>query len=301
MVTQEGITSDYLESWAVIILNWNTAAKTINCGHSVDAAAALCPALRISIIIVDNDSGSSDQTTLRAAIAVHADWRVEWVAENLGFAGGMNAGLQVPEAKSCERVLFLNSDISLKEDFFTHLMAHIKKNPTEALTGMQIRRATDESVEVLGGYQYFDWFGVSKRVTVEHERIDYPAGSAFLCDLAFLEKINGIPTQNFLYFEELNLTKHLNHRQTLGVSSRSIAWHEGGASTALLKGSTSMHYYAAIACFRYTLTTNKLRLPSVILVRLSYLLLRSILERNSIAVCGGINALSDFFKEVMRR
>ena len=49
MVTQEGITSDYLESWAVIILNWNTAAKTINCGHSVDAAAALCPALRISI------------------------------------------------------------------------------------------------------------------------------------------------------------------------------------------------------------------------------------------------------------
>jgi len=299
MISQAFKPVDAQETWAVIILNWNTASKAVDCALSVDNASDLCPPLSLVKIIVDNNSERSDQKVLEQGIAHANKWQVTWASKNLGFAGGMNAGLQAINHETCDRVLFLNSDISLHEKFLASLYSHTQNHPQDTITGVQIRHARGGALEVLGGYQYFAWLGVSKRVTTKRQEIDYPTGAAFLCKSSFLLETNGIPTQNFLYFEELNLVGRLGENQTLGCCPEAIAWHAGGASTALILGNVSKHYYAAIACFRYTFVANKLQLPTVVLVRLVYLSLRSAWDRSLVPMAGGVRAFRDFWKEVL--
>ena len=143
MISQAFKPVDAQETWAVIILNWNTASKAVDCALSVYNASDLCPPLSVVKVIVDNNYERSDQKVLEQGIAHANKWQVTWASKNLGFAGGMNAGLQAINDKICDRVLFLNSDISLHENFLASLYSHTQNHPQDTITGVQIRHARE--------------------------------------------------------------------------------------------------------------------------------------------------------------
>ena len=296
MVTHPAHSHGNSDSWRVVVLNWNTADLALECIESINSSAACCGGLTLDRVVVDNGSDSFQRQQLQQGIAKHPEWQLLLSDTNRGFAAGMNLGLDLDSLPDCQRVLFVNSDIVVDAAFFSALRDHIHAHGGEVITGVQIRRADDDFLETMGGYRYYSWLGATKRASTVDDPIDYISGAIFLCDRELLNKTRGLPEQNFLYFEELNLAAQLPRNQGMGACESAVAWHQGGASTSQLQNNPTRHYHAALACFRYTAKTP-IRLPSVVLTRLAYLVLVSLKGGSSIAAKDGLKALLAFVKE----
>lgn len=92
----------------VIILNWNAAEDTIRCVRNILSWQQLRPI----IIVVDNASGN-DNVELIARECPQAHLICN--AENLGFAGGTNRGVEQALKTSNAPILLLNNDAAISE------------------------------------------------------------------------------------------------------------------------------------------------------------------------------------------
>lgn len=101
---------------AVIVLNRNQAGYTRDCLASLQHVDY--PHCRI--VVVDN--GSSDDSLRRVAQGF-TGVNFLWLKENLGVAGGRNAGLREALQWQPEYVLFLDNDTLVAPDFLTRLVA----------------------------------------------------------------------------------------------------------------------------------------------------------------------------------
>lgn len=90
-------------SLCVVIVNWERPDDTVQCIRSVCDSNGIRP----NILVVDN--GSRDDSVRRIARAFP---EVKWVrlAQNLGFAGGYNAGIERALASGAESIFLLNND-----------------------------------------------------------------------------------------------------------------------------------------------------------------------------------------------
>src|SRR3954468_10259630 len=92
---------------AIIIINWNAAADTLSCLANCAQWRSVTP----RVWVVDNGSQPADRKALAEALA-----RPPFICtllqneENLGFAGGTNAGLRAALAIGDAPILLLNND-----------------------------------------------------------------------------------------------------------------------------------------------------------------------------------------------
>lgn len=115
----------------VIIVNFNTRDRTIEC---LDSVAALGLAW-LHVILVDN--GSTDGS-LAAIAAAHPDVTLVPARENLGFARGVNRGVA---ASSADFVLLLNPDASVFPGSIEALVDYADAHPHHGLYGGRTIRA----------------------------------------------------------------------------------------------------------------------------------------------------------------
>jgi GT2 family glycosyltransferase len=103
---------DPLPSVAVIVLNWNGTADTMECLSSV--VRADYP--RCEIIVVDNGSSPSPADRIRTDFP-----SVTYVAtpQNLGYAGGNNIGIRYALEHEHDYAFVLNNDTVVAPDFLT--------------------------------------------------------------------------------------------------------------------------------------------------------------------------------------
>lgn len=103
---------------SIIIVTWNGDAILKNCLDSLAKVYGDGP----EIIVVDNAA----QDSAREVCSSYVNVKYISAPENLGFAGGNNAGL-----KSCTRefVLLLNNDTVVHEDSFTPMMRFLCDSP----------------------------------------------------------------------------------------------------------------------------------------------------------------------------
>jgi len=88
---------------ATVVLNWNRREDTLACLASLQASK--WP--RRTEIVVDN---ASDEDVVGAVTARHPDAVIVRNRINLGFAGGMNAGLRKALELGADYILLLNND-----------------------------------------------------------------------------------------------------------------------------------------------------------------------------------------------
>lgn len=114
-------------------------------GRPDDTAAAvrsaLDPVLAPRVLVVEN--GPAEPPALPAQVEV---LRLE---RNLGYAGGMNAGLRRLQAAGCDRVLLLNNDAVLERGALRRL-ADALDDPALAAVGPTVLRQADGAVESRG-------------------------------------------------------------------------------------------------------------------------------------------------------
>ncbi len=114
-------------------------------GRPEDAAAAAASAadqtIAPRVVVVEN--GPGPHPVLPSGVAFLR------LPTNLGYAGGMNAGVAALRAHGCDRVLLLNNDAAL-EPGTLRAMAEALEDPRLAAVGATVLRARDGRVESAG-------------------------------------------------------------------------------------------------------------------------------------------------------
>jgi len=109
---------------AVVMLTHNQAENTLR------ALGSIGPSKLASVRIVVWDNASEDDTTAKVQ-ARFPEVLVEWSAENLGVAGGRNAGAKLAiERFSPDFLCFLDNDLVLTEGFLDTLLEVLLRDAT---------------------------------------------------------------------------------------------------------------------------------------------------------------------------
>ena len=100
---------------AIVILNWNDGAATLDCLTALGSTSYP----NRTVIVVDN--ASADESVQR--IAAHGSAEILVNTTNLGFTGGVNAGIRHAMASGADYVWLLNSDANPRPDVLSKLVA----------------------------------------------------------------------------------------------------------------------------------------------------------------------------------
>ena len=114
---------------SIIIVNYKSKAKLINCLESINHADT--SGLAYEIIVVDNASGDD----LNDLVTLFPNTKLIDSQKNLGMGGGNNLGI---ETASAPYVLVLNPDTIIKDQALTILLNYLKNDPSVGLVGPKL-------------------------------------------------------------------------------------------------------------------------------------------------------------------
>jgi hypothetical protein len=198
-----------LDPLYVIILNWNLADETIACVESVQASTAE----PVHILVVDN--GSTDDSLARLRARFGQSIALLPLADNLGFAGGVNAGIQAALAAGAAAVLLLNNDTVIDPTMIAQLAAVQRQQPQAALLAPVIYyHAAPQHIWRLADREY-RWLPLPlalgaralERAGAEPLRVDYVTACGVLVRRAVFEQIGLFDTSYFMYFEDADFCR----------------------------------------------------------------------------------------------
>jgi N-acetylglucosaminyl-diphospho-decaprenol L-rhamnosyltransferase len=208
------------------------AAAVVIVGHdSADALpgtlGALLPQLGADDEVVVVDCASRDDTAAVARAALGGRGSVLEPGENLGFAGGCNAGAA---ATSAPLLVLLNPDAVPEPGFLDALRAAADAHPRwgawQALVSLPGRREVNTDGNVA------HWLGIGwagrlhepaalARARGEHD-VGFPSGAAMTVRREAWDAVGGFDARYFMYGEDLDL----------GLRLRLAGWGSGVAPAA---------------------------------------------------------------------
>src|SRR5262245_17319051 len=109
----------------IIVLNWNNKQSTLGCLESLRRADLH----GASVLVVDNGSRDGSVDAVRARFP---EQRVVALPQNVGYAGGNNAGMRAAMDAGAEGVLLLNNDTEVAPDFLLPLTWAMDSHPMVA-------------------------------------------------------------------------------------------------------------------------------------------------------------------------
>jgi GT2 family glycosyltransferase len=196
---------------AVIILQWGRSELTIACLQSL--ATLAYP--DYTVLVVDNHSADGSVDRLRQKFPELA---ILENPQNLGFAGGCNAGIGAALAdSSVEYVLLLNNDTQVPPDFLQPMVAAAEAAPATMAVGAinfcNDTSGAEQTAKHTSGGGRIDWW-TGRYVDVLDERdleavtkdpvieVDAVSGSSMLMRAAPLRRGELLDPAFFCMFEE---------------------------------------------------------------------------------------------------
>ncbi len=139
-----------LPSLYVIIISFNRRDDTLACLHSLQAAALQLGAVpNMRVLVLDNASNDGSPAAIRERFP-----QVELIelAENRGYAGNNNLGIERALAQGADWVLLLNDDVEMAPDCLRLLLAAGEANPAlGALGPLVLHYSEPEVIQSAGG------------------------------------------------------------------------------------------------------------------------------------------------------
>jgi GT2 family glycosyltransferase len=203
--------------------------------------SALDPALAPRVLVVEN--GCAEPPALPAQVEV---LRLE---RNLGYAGGMNAGLRRLQAAGCDRVLLLNNDAVLEPGALRRL-ADALDDPALAAVGPTVLRQADGVVESRGlDLRAWGWNRLAAHGAKAWPREGRLAaralsGAAWMVRTAAFDRVGGLDDAYFFSFEETDWCLRAQ-AAGLGVAVVLGARVRHAGSRTLGRNAPALLYYAA--------------------------------------------------------
>jgi len=284
---------------AVIIINFNSSAYTVDCINSIIKETA--PGLSYEIIVVDNNSAATDYETLLQQTEGYPNLSIHRSIVNLGFSGGNMFGLQFANAAYC---FFLNNDCVLLNDNLSILYTFMQEHPDAGLCCGQMYNSDMSfhhsfgyfpaiSLKLLGSSaaRLFSAGAYPKRKVKYSEPVQVPlvTGAAMFVDFRKLAEIGGFDTNYFLYCEEEDVAKRLQQKgYTCYMQPEAKFIHHMGKSTSrnyailrenyisLLYYHRKHHTYLAYTLFKFIYFFKNIKrfYKGLIYIKLAFFILK---------------------------
>jgi len=276
---------------SIIILSYNTKEITLSCLQSL--YQALRNNKNYQVIVVDNASCDGSKVMLRHFKEQHQDLILLCNQTNLGFTKANNQALKATDA---DYVLFLNSDVMVKELDFGEILKYLDNHQNIGLLTIklllpsgQIDPASHRGFPNL--WNSFCYFSKLEKLFADipplnrlfggyhlsyldlnqiHE-IDSPNGAFFLTRKHILDRVGGFDEKFFMYGEDLDLAFRIKQagfrviyyplQQAIHLKYTSGLQQEDESTRKKIKS----HFYEAMKIFykkhyetKYSLICNKL-------------------------------------------
>lgn len=239
-----------------VVVNWNGWRDTVVCLESLFALGGT----PMRVVVCDNastdgsapelerylrgrmphwrleEAGAADPAPREGVVSVH----LLRLSRNLGYAGGINAGIEWARERwtPCGFWL-LNNDVQAQAGALQALVAAHASVPHAGLCG-SVLLEWDEPQRVQGvGGIYRRWLGVGwhdKRLPADGSAVslalDYPIGASMYVATDYLDKVGLMEPGYFLYCEEMDWAergRRHGYRPLVALGSR--LRHKEGAST----------------------------------------------------------------------
>ena len=220
---------------AVLILNWRQYARTRLC---LEGLHALETPPEPRLYLIDN---ASDAAALRELIERFPAVTPIPLADNRGFAGGMNAGIRQALADGADYVVLLNNDALITPPTLRQLLAMFENHHLKAgIVGPSLRTLPpDERVQAVGldvnrwsGRVVMRHAGVSPELLYPYpHQVDAVTGACMMVSREVLEAVGPLDEDYFFYFEDVDLCLRARDAgyQVFMVPG-AVVYHEGGAT-----------------------------------------------------------------------
>ena len=190
----------------MVVVTWQGAHLLPGCLESLRRQT-----LPHTVVVVDN--GSTDGTEKLLA-ARFPEARVVQTGANLGFAGGVQAGLDVAETPF---VALLNNDAAAEPGWLAALVDAAEAHPgAAAITSRMLLQDTDPPLLNNTGVVLLDTdYGADRdlrgaaSVRTTADSVFGFSGGAALLRLDAVRSVGGFPTRFFLYYEDTDLSWRL--------------------------------------------------------------------------------------------
>ncbi len=216
------------EQVAVVVLNHNGAADTLDCLRSL-AALRDAPG---TIRLVDNASSDDSVERIRAAFP---DLDVSVNAVNLGFGAGLDPTLESLLSEGWEWIWLLNNDAQVASDALEKLLEHAARNPDAGALGARIvDMEPPHALQSWGGGRIGWWRGnsVHLRSPGDDAELDYLTGASLLLRSRALNSTGLFDPRFFVYWEDVDLCLRLRERGwRLTVAPEAVIRHRLSATT----------------------------------------------------------------------
>jgi N-acetylglucosaminyl-diphospho-decaprenol L-rhamnosyltransferase len=210
---------------AVIIVNYRSAELTLRALASL-AKENENPALSLSVVVVENDSGDADRLRegIGASYASFAQLVVSPV--NGGFGAGNNLGVRtlLAQGSSAQAFHFLNPDTVVHPGAVLALARFLHDHPRAGAVGSRFEHGDGTPWPIafrfptpLGELESGACLGLISRLLKQHtvamelgdqpEQVDWLSGASMMMRRQVLESIGGFDETYFLYFEETDLCR----------------------------------------------------------------------------------------------
>lgn len=229
---------------AVVVINWNDLATSIECLDSIHKASP--ETIRV---LVDNGSEEDPRGAVEAKLpGVHLV-RLE---TNRGYAGGCNAGANAAISLGAEYVLLLNNDTTIDTETLPGLMHHALQHPRSILAPKIVYADQPEVVWSAGGrvsgpLVRNEHVGAGDPVR-EHEvasRVDWATGCALFLSADSFRHIGPMDEAYFLYLEDVDWCLRAAR---LGIDTRfvpeAVVRHQVSRTLRAPEWADHVRYYA---------------------------------------------------------
>lgn len=212
----------------IVVLHYGDVEDTIRCLESVKKLDK--DKFQLRTIIVDNDV----ENRFTRSLANARDDIIIRNNKNIGFAGGMNAGIrEALKDKDCKYVLVLNNDTVLPRDLISKLLTEDKD-----IVGPVIKFKWDGKWKYDFGGKIDWWTGRTEHIEkkdpsiiVGMTKVDYVSGCCMLVKREMFEKIGLFDERFFFYFEDTDFCVRVKRAGfTIGVNPATYIEHKLGGS-----------------------------------------------------------------------
>lgn len=223
-----------LPEYAVIVLYYNLGDQF---ARTLDVLSRITPAPS-EILVVDNSPW--DEVAISVANAHGTSYvRTE---RNLGYAGGMNVGIEALQSDA-PYVLLLTHEVVLASDAPRELLSTLRNAP--GIAGPVLRRERDGTTWSAGGY--LDGLGrAGHRTDVPTSDVpaDWIDGACVMVSRAVLEQLDGFDESYFLYWEDVDLCYRARKAGVpVTVSHRAVASQETSTVPAYYQARNHVRFW----------------------------------------------------------
>lgn len=258
------------DSVFAIVLNWNGWEDTLDCLSSLENLDYPT----YEVVVVDNGSTDGSEEKIREA---YPDIVVLQTGENLGFAGGNNAGIRYALERGADYVWLVNNDAVVDPGSLTALVKEALSDVSIGMVGSKINYHQAPEVIWFAGGTINPLTGKTGHSLMgnkdnggrdEPRDVDYVSACSLLVTRGVIEDVGFMDTRFFLYFEETDWAVRCRRKGwRVRYQPASRIWHKVSRSSKLDSPVMIFHFTRSSMLFARKHISSRPVLPLIVVSR----------------------------------